>query len=141
MKRAVFHGVLAGIALISVYFLVMGFASRSWDYTVSQLVSLKYWISALVLGFSVQIGLFFYLKNCHKNTKLEGGSAAAGAGMSSVAMLACCAHHLTDVLPLIGLSAATVFLVQYQTWFLSLGILSNMAGIFLMIREIRRMKR
>ena len=141
MKKAAFHGFLAGAILLSSYFLVMGFASDSWSYTVGQLVSLRYWIGALVLGFSIQIGLFSYFRNCHKTTKLANGSTVAGATTSSVAMLACCAHHVTDVLPLIGLSVFSLMLVKYQVWFLSLGILSNLAGISLMMRQIWRMKR
>lgn len=141
MKKAAFHGFLAGATLLSVYFLVMGFASGSWSYTVGQLVSLRYWIGALVLGFSIQVGLFSYLRNCHKATKLVNGSTVAGVTTSSVAMLACCAHHVTDVLPLIGLSVFSLMLVKYQVWFLSLGILSNLAGISLMMRQIWRMKR
>lgn len=141
MKRAILHGFLAGVALLSVYFLVMGLASGSWDYTVNQLVNLRYWITVLVLGFSIQVGLFSYLKNCHKETKLENGTVALGTGTSSLSMLACCAHHLTDVLPLLGLSAVSLVLARYQTWFLSLGILSNLVGIFLMGRQVWRMKR
>lgn len=141
MKRAILHGFLAGVALLSVYFLVMGLASGSWSYTVNQLVNLRYWITALVLGFSIQVGLFSYLKNCHKETKLGQGAVVTGTGTSSLSMLACCAHHLTDVLPLLGLSAVSLVLVRYQTWFLSLGILSNLVGIFLMGRHVWRMKR
>lgn len=141
MKRAVFHGFLAGVALLAIYFLIMGLASGSWDYTVRQLIDLRYWITALVLGFSIQVGLFSYLKNCHKEIKLEQGTVVAGTSTSSVAMLACCAHHLTDVLPLLGLSAVSLVLAKYQTWFLSLGILSNLVGISLMVRQVWRMKK
>ena len=141
MKRAVLHGFLAGVALLTVYFLVMGFASGSWDYTASQLVSLRYWIGVLVLGFSIQVGLFSYLKNCHKETKLGQGAVVAGAGTSSLSMLACCAHHITDVLPFIGLSVLSLALARYQVWFLVLGIASNLVGIFLMARQLSKMKR
>lgn len=141
MKRAVLHGFLAGAALLAVYFLIMGLASGSWEYTVRQLVDLRYWIGALVLGFSIQVGLFSYLKNCHKETKLEQGTVVAGTSTSSVAMLACCAHHLTDVLPFLGLSAASLVLAKYQVWFLGLGVISNLIGILLMVRQAKRMKR
>src|SRR3990172_3876447 len=98
MGRAFFYGFLGGAALLALYFLVMGLASGSWGYTIGQLINLRYWIGALVLGFSIQIGLFSYLKNCHKTTKLESGAAVTGTGTSSVAMLVCCAHHITDIL-------------------------------------------
>lgn len=141
MKKAILYGFSAGIALLGLYFLVMGLASGSWDYTLSQLVSLRYWIGALVLGFGIQVGLFTYLKNCHQGGQVEKGSMAMGTSTSSLAMLACCAHHLTDVLPFLGLSAASLVLAKYQVWFLGLGVTSNLIGIFLMARQVKRMKR
>lgn len=128
--KSIFWGALAGIALLGLYFLVMGLGSGSWDYTIRELLRLKFWVAPLILGFGIQVGLFSYLRSC-------GAAMATGAGTSSLAMLACCAHHITDVLPVIGLSAATIFLVQYQEWFLGLGILSNLTGIYLMWRKIK----
>ena len=43
-------------------------------------------------------------------------------------MLACCAHHLVDLLPLVGLSAAAVFLNVYKTPLFLLGITMNVIG-------------
>jgi hypothetical protein len=53
-------------------------------------------------------------------------------------MVACCAHHLTDVLPLIGLAGAAVFLTAYQSIFLLLGLLSNVVGIVYLLGVLRR---
>ena len=64
--------------------------------------------------------------------------AAAGGGTSTAAMIACCAHHVTDVLPLLGLSGAAVFLAQYKVPFMVVGIISNIVGIGVMLRLIRR---
>ncbi len=44
-------------------------------------------------------------------------------------MAACCAHHLADVLPLLGLSGVAIFLVRYQLFFIIAGVLSNVVGI------------
>jgi len=43
-------------------------------------------------------------------------------------MIACCAHHLTDVVPILGLSALSIWLVNFQTPLLAIGIVSNAAG-------------
>jgi len=51
-------------------------------------------------------------------------------------MLACCAHHLTDVLPILGLSGAAVFLNAYKTPLLWLGIVMNLAGIVYLLRQV-----
>ena len=140
MRKAIFHGFLGSLALLSLYFVIMRLGSGSWDYTLRELLRLRFWVTPLVIGFWVQVGLFSYLKNCTKVKNVEKGATATGVATSTVAMLACCAHHVTDILPMVGLSAATVFLVKYQQWFLALGILSNAVGIFIMIRQLRRMK-
>ncbi len=54
-------------------------------------------------------------------------------------MLACCAHHLSDVLPIIGVSGAAVFLNQYKTPFLALGVVMNVLGIAYLLWKVRRM--
>lgn len=140
MKKAIIFGSLGSLVLLTLYFLIMRLGSGSWDYTLRELMRLRYFVTPLILGFGVQVGLFSYLKSCAKVNKFENAGAATGVVTSTTAMLACCAHHITDVLPLIGLSAATVFLAKYQQWFLLLGILSNAVGIFIMVRQLRKMK-
>ncbi|KKQ82890.1 MAG: hypothetical protein UT04_C0044G0020 [Candidatus Daviesbacteria bacterium GW2011_GWF2_38_7] len=141
MRKAVVYGILAGAGLLVLYLLVMGLASGSWDYTARQLINFKFWIAALVLGFGIQVGLFSYLSNCREETAAGKRTVAAGAGTSTVAMLACCAHHISDVLPFLGLSVLSLTLSKYQAWFLGLGVASNLVGIFLMLQQIRRMKK
>ena len=138
MRKAVVYGILAGAGLLVLYLLVMGLAS---GYTARQLINFKFWIAALVLGFGIQVGLFSYLRNCREETAAGKRTVAAGAGTSTVAMLACCAHHISDVLPFLGLSVLSLTLSKYQAWFLGLGVASNLVGIFLMLQQIRRMKK
>ena len=51
-------------------------------------------------------------------------------------MLACCAHHLSDVLPILGVSGAAVFLSAYQTPLLWLGLAMNLAGVAYLLWQI-----
>lgn len=125
-------GLLAGAALLSLYLVVMSWGSGSWDFTLRELWRLKFWVIPLILGFSLQVGLFSFLRSSKR-------AMAAGTSTSTVAMLACCAHHVSDVLPLVGFSAVGLFLGKYQEWFLGVGILSNLIGITLMIKQIRKM--
>lgn len=140
MVKAVAYGFFGGMFLVGFYLLVMGFASGSFSYALSEVVRLKYWIGSLVLGFSIQIGLFSYIRNYHQAGGLENKVAAGSATTSTAAMVACCAHHLTEVLPLVGLSITATFLAKYQQWFLGLGIFSNIVGIGLLIKHLRSMK-
>jgi 4-diphosphocytidyl-2C-methyl-D-erythritol kinase len=65
----------------------------------------------------------------------------AGGGTSTAAMVACCLHHLTDLLPLLGLSAAASFLAAYKIPFMLVGLAMNLAGISAILRAIRREQR
>ena len=62
------------------------------------------------------------------------GSGGAGVG----SMAACCAHHVTDVLPLVGLAGAGLFLSTYQGLFLLLGVLSNAVGAVYLLSVLSR---
>jgi hypothetical protein len=48
-------------------------------------------------------------------------------------MAACCAHHVTDVLPILGLTAAATFLAQYRTAFMLVGLGITLVGITVML--------
>jgi hypothetical protein len=48
-------------------------------------------------------------------------------------MVACCAHHVTDVLPILGLTAAAAFLAEYQTLFMWVGLGTTLTGIAVML--------
>jgi hypothetical protein len=58
-------------------------------------------------------------------------------------MVACCIHHVTDVLPVLGLSAAATFLTRYQRPFMLVGLVMNIVGILVMLivlyREYRKL--
>lgn len=120
------------------YFLVMGLLSRSVAETLTQFRQLWPWILALSAGFGIQVGLYTKMKVVLKEGENQNkGMIVATGTTSSFGMLACCAHHLVEALPIIGLSALSVLLVRYQTPILvgSLGI--NLLGIVLMIRNLK----
>ena len=138
MRKEFFFGPIASFGLLGFYFLIFRLTGMPWLAAVEQFKSLWPWITALVVGFGIQVGLYVHLRNCQK--KSDGKIVAASGGVSGLGMVACCAHHLVDVLPILGLSAATVFLVQYQTWFLALGVVSNILGIGYMVKILKRVK-
>ena len=49
-------------------------------------------------------------------------------------------HHLTDILPILGISAASLFLVKYQSFFLAIGVASNLIGVTIMLRLIQKLE-
>jgi copper chaperone CopZ len=135
--RPVLIGLGAAAGLLAFYVGLITLA-QDWTHAVEQLSQDRWFVVAIAAGFGTQIGLFAYLRTLH-GTAAAGG-VAASTGTSTAAMLACCAHHLTDVVPVLGLSGAAVFLNLYKTPLLWLGILMNLAGIAFMLWHIRRQR-
>lgn len=139
-KKAYLWGILAATILLAVYTLVLTL-SNSLSHAIEEFRGYWYWIVPLIVGFGLQAGLYFYIRTSISARKEKGTASAAIAtagGVSTTSMVACCAHHVTDVLPLVGLSAAVVFLNQFQSLFFLLGIVSNTVGIILMLRIIQQ---
>ncbi len=139
MKKHIFVGIAAGTSLFLVYAVILGFL-QGFEHTLEQTARLWYWLLPLSFGFGTQIGLFSFLwKGLRDRRAAKTASVATSGGISIGSMIACCAHHLTEVLPLIGLSSLTVFLASYQTFFMLVGILSNIVGITFMLDSIQRL--
>ena len=129
----VISGISATLGLILFYFFTMRLLAGSWEITISQFKSLWYLMLPLSIGFGLQIGLYIDLKR--KIEKQNKAMLAGNTTMSTLGMIACCAHHLTDILPIIGLSALSTLLVNYQTPILLIGILSNASGIIYLLNK------
>lgn len=137
-KKSVYWAIGGGLSLLVFYFLLLSLAN-SFAHALDQFKLLWYWILALVIGFSLQAGLYAYIRlQIKAKTKTLNKEMAASAVISGGSMVACCAHHLIDILPFLGLSAAFLFLVQYQVLFIILGILSNLIGIIYMLEIIKK---
>ncbi|HDZ54100.1 MAG TPA: hypothetical protein ENI19_00320 [Candidatus Nealsonbacteria bacterium] len=140
-KRFITIGFAASLFLLVVYFSILS-AANSFSHAIEQFSQMWYWILPLVAGFGLQVGLYFYIRASFRLRQMANPTAAvtASGGISTGSMVACCLHHLVDVLPLMGLAAAAVFLTQYQAFFLFLGILSNLIGITIMLEIIQKNK-
>ncbi len=138
VRKSILAGLGGAAGLVLFYVLLVALLSGSWRHPLDELLELKYWIGALVLGFGVQVGLFYYIRKVMQVKGRGGKAAAAGTGASTAAMIACCAHHLTDVLPILGLAGVAVFLSEYRIAFITLGIISNAVGIVIMLRILSR---
>ncbi len=138
-KKPVLIGIFGSLILLLIYFGILTIAN-SFSHAIAQFIEMGYWIVALVAGFGIQVGLYSYIRtSMHAKTAIASTEIAATGGISTGSMIACCLHHLTDVLPIIGLSAA-VFLTEYQVLFMIVGILSNFVGITFMLGIIQEHK-
>jgi hypothetical protein len=138
LGRPIGVGLLAALGLVAFYLGIITLA-QGWTHALQQLRDDLPFVGAIVVGFGTQVGLFTYLRMLRARAAASG--MAASTGTSTAAMLACCAHHLTEVLPIIGLSGAAVFLNLYKTPMLWLGIGMNLVGIVYLLRQIRRQRR
>ena len=90
------------------------------------------------LAVSIQMGLFRYHRNI--TTGNIAGSekmGMAGSATSSLTMVACCLHHVSDILPSIGLIfAASSFFIQYKDPIIITGLLANVAGSIYVAKAI-----
>lgn len=137
IKKHFLIGVAAAILLLGVYVGIIGVVqglAHAWEQTAR----LWYWVLALATGFGIQAGLFSFIRQSLRQRRAATAGVAASGGISAGSMAACCAHHLGDVLPLLGLSGVAAFLVSYQQFFIILGVLSNAVGITIMLETIQR---
>lgn len=135
-KKSFIIGLAGGLGLLVLYFAVLTLAN-SPSHAISQFLQFWYWIMILAAGFGTQVGLYAFIKT---RQKVSGGVLAASGSVSTGSMVACCLHHLTDVLPLMGLAAVSLFLIKYQLFFLILGVISNFIGITIMLEIIYKNK-
>ncbi len=137
-NRPIIIGVSGSTGLLIIYFGILAWVN-SFSHALQQFSQMWYWILILVTGFGIQLGLYSYVRfNIRKKASGATAEIVAAGGISTGSMIACCAHHITDVLPIIGLSAAAVFLVKYQLPFILLGIFSNLVGITMMLHIIQK---
>lgn len=132
--KNIFYGTIASFSLLAFYAVIMA-TLQSWSAAVSQFQALWYLMLPLALGFGMQVGLFTKLRQA----SLANKSCVAASGTSSaLGMIACCSHHITDFLPILGLSALSLFLANYQIPILLVSLLMNIFGIILMSKQLRK---
>ena len=137
MKRHALIGAGAAVLLLAVYLGIITLA-QGWTHALEQTADRGYWVAALAAGFGVQAGLFSFIRQGIRQRRAATGSVAVSGGVSAGSMAACCAHHLSDILPLLGLSGAAIFLTTYQTFSIIIGVFSNVVGITIMLETIQR---
>ena len=133
---------LLGSTFIAAFYIGILTWAQGWDYASSQFIRDRWYVIPIILGFGVQAALYsilrFRLFIPIASTGHAGSMIGASGGTSATAMVACCIHHVTDVLPILGLSAAASFLTRYQRPFMLIGIAMNLIGIGVMLIVLYR---
>lgn len=116
---------IAFLGMLGFYFAVLSILGGGWGFAWGQF-SQYWWLILPITGtFAAQV----YLAG---NMKMV---AAGSGGISGVAMAACCAHHVAEFLPFLGLFTAASFLIRYQVQFMVLALILNVAGLFYLWRS------
>ena len=138
---------LIGSAVIAgVYFGILIWA-QGYESALSIFLPNRGYVIPIWITFGVQAALYsilrFRLFIPTGSTKHTGAVMGTSGGTSVTAMVACCLHHVTDVLPVLGFSVAATFLTRYQRPFMLLGLGMNIVGILIMLfvlyREYRKL--
>jgi hypothetical protein len=137
--KAAGFGLLGAIGLFSFYFLVLFTLTGDANFPWQQFSLFQPWMSLLVVGFGLQLTLFSLVKQGVRigMGRPEGKDSTFVAGsntaISGVSMVACCAHHLVELIPVLGLAGVALFLGNYQKELLLVGMAANMFGIGFMV--------
>lgn len=127
---------LAFLALLAIYFGSLTLVS-GWTYTLSQFDQFWPYILPLALGFGVQVGLYVYLRQLSHHHHHHAHQMVAATGTTStVAMLACCTHYLTNILPVLGAVGLMTLVAQYQIQLFWISLAFNTAGLAYIGRQV-----
>ncbi len=136
---------LGGMVFLTSVYLGIVSITESFQHALDFFWQDRWIVIPIILGFGVQTALYTILKKRLFlpviATGPSGKLVGAGGTTSAVAMVACCAHHVTDVLPFLGLTAAATFLAQYRTAFLVVSLGVNLTGIAVMVSILRKERR
>jgi len=130
-------GVLGSLFLVGVYLGLVTWA-QGLGHARELLWGDRYFVAGIAGGFGLQVGLFVHVRRLAARAVAgsAAGITAAGTGTSTVAMVACCAHHVADALPVLGLSGAAIFLNDYRIPLMASGLAVNALGVAFMLRLV-----
>ena len=136
---------LLGAGMLTVLYFGIVSLAESPKHAIELFWQDRWIIIPIIGGFGIQMGLYTVIKKRLfvpvSATGPSGPLLGAGGGTSSLAMVACCAHHVADVLPILGLTAAATFLAQYRTAFMLVGLGTTFIGISVMLVILFRERR
>jgi hypothetical protein len=138
LKNPFVFGASAGMLVVLFNISIASLAEGSFEKGYPVFLSNGIFVYLIPLAVSVQMGLFRYHRNI--TTGNIAGSekmGMAGSATSSLTMLACCLHHVSDILPSVGfILAASSFLIHYKDAIIIIGLLANAAGSIYIARAI-----
>jgi hypothetical protein len=141
-KNMLFSFLVGGGVAVGVVAFYMGIMTLTgdWHYAQFQFDQYRWWIIGLSIGVGIQSSLFVMIKRnlAGREKKAVRSTLVASGGVSIASMVVCCLHHISDIVPVLGFSVMAASLQKYQTLFFLGGVLSNVFGIFVLLRMMAK---
>lgn len=135
LSRPLQFGVAALVLLLVIYFGVVSLISGA-DFAIEQFAKFWYFIVPLALGFGIQVGLYTYLRHLVGQHGASGKVVAVSGTTSTAAMVSCCAHYLSNLLPILGVTGFLTIVAEYQVELFWVGLAFNAAGILYVASKV-----
>lgn len=136
-RRSLRRGATASGLLAAFYVAVLS-ASGGWQHLVDQTRTDWWLLTPIVLSFGTQVALTVELRHRHRAHRLTA-TTGAGTGASAIGMVACCAHHLADLVPLLGAAGIAGFLFDWRIPLMTAGLAVNLAAIAIAARRLNHL--
>lgn len=140
LKNPFVFGIIIGIFVVIFNISIASLAEGSFEKGYQAFLTNGIFIYLVPLAVSIQMGLFRYHRNII-TVNIEGSEKVgmAGSATSSLTMVACCLHHVSDILPSVGLIlAASSFLIRYKDIIITIGLIVNVVGSIYIAKAIIR---
>lgn len=134
MDKRIIYGLISFFSMLLIYFGISSIASGI-EYALFQFGAYWKYILSIATGFGLQMSLYTHVRNFNISCR---GQVAASGGMSAGSMVACCLHHVTDFLPIVGSTGGLLLLTYYIEPLLLIGVLSSWTGVVFMISVIQK---
>ena len=125
--KSILMGIAGALGLLGLYFSILT-AVSGWTFALDQFAAFWHFVLSLALGFGVQIGLYSYLRGAIHRGGSSGKVVAVSGTTSTAAMISCCAHYLTNILPILGAAGFVSLVAQYQIELFWFGLVFNAGG-------------
>lgn len=132
--RSIAVGVIAAAGLASFYVVVLSLLGGP-GHLGQQVSQDAVWVVLLTAGFGLQASLMVELRRRHRLARQEGAAVGAAGGASALGMVACCAHHVAELAPLLGATGVAVALTAYRTPLMAVAVVITAIGIAVSIRK------
>jgi uncharacterized membrane protein YhaH (DUF805 family) len=127
-------GAAASGALTGFYVAVLA-ASGGWEHLRDQARTDWWLLMPIIVAFGTQVALSVELRHRHHAQHLAATTGAA-SGASAVGMVACCAHHLVDLVPLLGAAGVAGFLFDWRIPLMVAGLAINLVAVAIAGRRL-----